>query len=77
MSRSYDDRGRFTYSGMSRSYDRGRLAYIECDRCDAKIRPHPDIAKSGWTRVVSIVGWFEIKLEADYCPSCADKRLTP
>ena len=63
---------------MSRSYDgRGRLAYIECDRCDSQIRPHPDIAKSGWTQVVSFVGWFEIKLKMYYCPSCADKRLTP
>lgn len=24
------------------------LLWIECDYCDARIRPGPDIAKSGW-----------------------------
>ena len=57
---------------MSRSRDdKGRLAYIECDGCDAKIRPGPDIAESGWMKCGTIEGWFAVATQYDYCPDCS------
>ena len=45
------------------------LAYLECDRCDARIRPHPEIAKSGWTKVGTYYGPGDDRnVESDLCP---------
>lgn len=59
---------------MSRSYDdKGRLAYIECDSCDAKIRPSSGIDSSEWMKTGTgnpIYGTYQ----QDWCPGCWDKR---
>jgi len=48
------------------------LVYIECDTCEARIKPHLTIAKSGWT----IQGWDNgpgtDKHTVDYCPRCTN-----
>lgn len=63
---------------MSRVYattDKGEriLAYLECDTCSAKIRPHPDIANSGWVRYGTYRGPGGDHDEGDACPECSDK----
>ena len=60
---------------MSRSYDdKKRLAYIECDSCDAKIRPAPDIADSGWMKTGTVSVAHGVEFERDWCPDCWRKR---
>lgn len=62
---------------MSRSYatdDRGQqhLLHLECDGCDAMLKPDPSVRYSGWTRH----GWRvdDATFEVDYCPTCEAKR---
>ena len=45
-----------------------RLFGISCDApdCDASIRPHPQIAESGWVQSVAIDNLGVV--ENDYCP---------
>ncbi len=50
-----------------------RVLYeIECDGCDATIKPGPDISQSGWekrsTYEDSVHGSFVLR--SDYCPKC-------
>jgi hypothetical protein len=49
----------------------GRLAYIECDSCTNKIRPHPEIAGSGWMKTGQMPNYM---CERDWCPDCWGKR---
>ncbi len=44
------------------------LVELECDECDATIKPHPEIAQSGW-RYAETDDW-----RMDYCPDCWDKH---
>ena len=64
---------------MSRVYattDSGErfLAYLECDHCDARIKPHPEIASSGWMQTGFDNGPGTEKFRSDYCPDCWAKR---
>jgi hypothetical protein len=47
------------------------LVRLECDAamCDAKIRPHPEIAQSGWVK--SVVVRHGTRFEYAYCPEHA------
>lgn len=45
------------------------LLEIECDKCDATIKPHPDIANSGWVKE-GITDTFGETIEWYYCPRC-------
>lgn len=51
------------------------LIRIECDACDATIKPHPEIAKSGWVKC----GFNDEKqggrFDYDYCPDHADRAI--
>ena len=55
-----------------------KLLYIECDFCDARIKPSPRIVESGW----KMVGMFTGSLENGprsfsytyYCPKCASEN---
>lgn len=60
---------------MSRVYateDNGRrhLVRLECDAagCKASVKPHPDIASSGWTKGGTDTGPASDVVEWDYCP---------
>jgi hypothetical protein len=44
--------------------EKPRLALIECDFCNATIRPNPNIAKSGWMKG----GYGGHQFE--FCPDC-------
>lgn len=59
---------------MSRSRDdKGRLAYIECDFCDAKIRPGAEYLSSEWRKggwVTSPGGGSTCQ---DACPEHTDR----
>jgi len=65
---------------MSRIYatedDTGRrcLVRLECDGpgCEATIKPHPEIAKSGWTMRGIDFGPGRDGLEWDYCEECSE-----
>jgi len=52
------------------------LARIECDYCDASIKPHPNIAQSGWKRWGTGPG-FPLRAgdydEFDCCPDHTHK----
>lgn len=64
---------------MSREYgiresDGARvLLLIRCDgpNCEEEIKPHPQIASSGWIRMGTDHGPGTDKLEWDHCPRCA------
>lgn len=61
---------------MSRVYatdDNGErfLRYLECDRCGARIKPHPDIANSGWTKHGIDDPKRGGRFEWAYCPECS------
>lgn len=43
-----------------------KLVAILCDKCGAKIKPHPEIAKSGWM----IMGTRGVAYRLHYCPTC-------
>lgn len=47
------------------------LVRIECDApmCDAKVRPHPEIATSGWVKCG--VKKNDVRFEYAYCPDHA------
>jgi len=47
------------------------LLELECDGCGATIKPHPDIARSGWIKTGVYNGPGTEKFEWDYCPDCA------
>lgn len=50
-----------------------RVLYeIECDGCDATIKPGPDIAKSGWEKRITYEDTMHGPnvLTSDYCPKC-------
>lgn len=59
---------------MSRAYattpDGERvLHHIECDRCDARIKPRADIAESDWTKSGEYYGpGDERNTQRDLCP---------
>jgi hypothetical protein len=49
------------------------LVRLECDGtgCDATIKPHPEINKSGWTKRGVYYGPGDSRnLEWDYCSDC-------
>jgi hypothetical protein len=51
--------------------DQRVLLHLECDApgCDATIKPHPEINKSGWTKQGQYYGPGDDRnLEWDYCP---------
>ena len=43
------------------------LVELECDECGARLKPGPDVSRSGWIKV----GGRE-KTERHYCPSCLE-----
>ncbi len=47
------------------------LVEIQCDSCDARIKPNPQIAQSGWIKKGMYRGPGTDQLEWHYCPSCA------
>jgi len=48
------------------------LLYIECDFCDAKIKPHSEISKSGWKkRGIYYEHGDERNAQVDLCPEHA------
>lgn len=48
-----------------------KLAFIECDRCDARIEPHPGIKYSGWVKQGVHYGFNDSRnYEGDFCPRC-------
>jgi hypothetical protein len=58
---------------MSRVYaieesGKRHLVLIECDECEASIKPNPDIANSGWVKRGRDNGPGTEKVERDYCP---------
>ena len=46
------------------------LVRLECDRCPATIRPHPEISKSGWRTCGTIESKDRDPPRYDYCPEC-------
>ena len=49
-----------------------KLAFIECDGCDARIEPSPDIMNSGWTK--QGMYWRpgdSRNVESEFCPRCS------
>jgi hypothetical protein len=58
---------------MSRVYGE-KLLYIECDGCDARLTPGPEVVNSGWKKF----GWMDLhtreKCEQVLCPQCAYDR---
>ena len=52
------------------------LVRIECDGCDATIKPHPEIAESGWMKTgVVIPGPRRNDVtRSDWCPTCYRNR---
>lgn len=61
---------------MSRVYattDDGErvLVRLECDGCEASIKPNPEITKSGWM----VRGWYDATggqpYTTEWCPNCA------
>ena len=58
-------------SEVHATFDNGRriLVEIQCDSCDNIIKPHADIAESGWI----VNGWSESSGHKYYlylCPGC-------
>lgn len=51
------------------------LINIVCDRCGAKIKPHPDISKSGWMVHGQDRGPGTEKVEVTYCDQCERKLM--
>ncbi len=49
------------------------LLHIECDECNATIKPHPEIAQSGWKYVASGRITQPDYWRTDYCPECWDR----
>lgn len=47
------------------------LVEIQCDSCDARIKPNPLISQSGWIKKGMYHGHGADQLEWHYCPSCA------
>ena len=48
------------------------LIALRCDKCDAEILPHKDIAKSGWIEVgYGSLGDWSIR---HYCDKCANRN---
>jgi len=50
------------------------LVRLECDACDATIKPHPEISSSGWMKRVQIEppgGPGSARFEWHYCPDHA------
>lgn len=70
-----DPRAAMDGAGMSRIYatddDGDRfLRYIECDSCGKRIKPHRDIASSGWTKKDGKYPPYgpNDTWQSDYCP---------
>ena len=51
------------------------LVELQCDGCDAVIKPNPQIASSGWVYKGQDDGPGTDKLRWDYCPDCARKYV--
>ena len=51
------------------------LVALQCDGCDAVIKPNPQIASSGWVYKGQDDGPGTDKLRWDYCPDCARKYV--
>lgn len=49
------------------------LVRLECDGlgCKASIKPHPEIAKSGWTKRGWSYGPGTEQFVSDFCPECS------
>lgn len=45
-----------------------RLTLIQCDECDATIKPNPLISKSGWVKNYQDNGPGTDKFQKDLCP---------
>ena len=50
------------------------LAALQCDGCAAEIKPHPEIAKSGWRKEFHRTSHGPT-LTYDWCPECAQGRV--
>ena len=65
------------YATTDRPDDEPVLAYIECDGCDARLKPGPHVVDSGWKKVGRVVGFPPRNLpscEQEFCPACAYER---
>jgi len=49
------------------------LVALECDYCDARIKPHKEIAESGWVKQGVRNGPGD-NISWDLCPDCAAGR---
>lgn len=47
------------------------LVALKCDRCEVEIKPHPDIASSGWVKRGWDNGLGTEKFETYLCSECA------
>jgi len=47
------------------------LAVLKCDGCGAEVKPHPEIAQSGWEKRGRDKGPGTEKTGLDYCPECS------
>lgn len=55
--------------------DKRHLVALECDYCEAKIKPHPEIAESGWEKRVIYYGPGDDRnTESHLCPKCAGEN---
>jgi len=61
--------GRF-YAVMEGTRERV-LHHIQCDCCDATVKPHPDIKNSGWMKAGGDDGPGTDKWDKDFCPTHA------
>jgi len=53
--------------------DKRVLLALQCDHCDAQVRPHKEIAQSGWTTRGEIdYGKESNRVTSwEYCPDCS------
>lgn len=49
------------------------LVQLECDRCDATIKPNPDISKSGWRMAGFDHGPGTEQFVEYFCPECWER----
>lgn len=49
------------------------LVRLKCDGCDATIKPHPEIAQSGWMKTGAVYPDGS-KVQSEWCPECYGRR---